>query len=471
MEEYHTEDILDNPEGHDLRQFVLEVVQDGEPVTDLEAFERMLTAKVKAWECRLLQIKLRAYDIDTDEVVVGSTVYKKVLRSSKAYLAACGEVAVERSLYRAADAARAICPLELRAGIVGGFWTPLAARQAAHAVAQLTTAEAEHLFDELGRMTPSRSSLDRLPKTLSDAYESHRKEWEEALRMAETIPAEAVTCAVSLDGVMVPMKDAGRAEKRSQEDKQPKGPAGYREAGCGTVSFYDAAGTRLDSVAFARMPEPKKATLTEILRAEWESVRRSFPEIRLVKLADGAEENWRFLETLEGNDAVEIVDFFHACEHLKRGLDAFHGENSPESKAEFHRLRIILEEVEGGVDRVIGALKYRQGRASSKARRKRIQTELTYFRNQRSRMDYTRYLKEGLPIGSGVVEAACKTLVTQRLKRSGMAWLRRGGQGILTLRSLLQSDRWDQGWRLIAQSFVGQVVTLSARRRHLAAVA
>ncbi len=88
----------------------------------------------------------------------------------------------------------------------------------------------------------------------------------------------------------------------------------------------------------------------------------------------------------------------------------------------------------------------------NKRRRKLLNTELTYFKNQRERMDYAAYQERGLPIGSGVVEAACKTLATQRLKRSGMSW-RDGKQAILTIRSLQQSTRWAAAWALLSAHF------------------
>ena len=88
-----------------------------------------------------------------------------------------------------------------------------------------------------------------------------------------------------------------------------------------------------------------------------------------------------------------------------------------------------------------------------------MEIELTYFRNQKLRMHYADYLRRGLPIASGVMEAACKTLVTQRMKRSGMAWTMPGGQAILTLRSLIQSHRWSSAWRLLSADF-RQTVTV-----------
>ena len=86
-------------------------------------------------------------------------------------------------------------------------------------------------------------------------------------------------------------------------------------------------------------------------------------------------------------------------------------------------------------------------------RRKRLEAELTYFRNQQNRMHYPDYIRLNLPIASGVMEASCKTLVTQRMKRSGMAWAKDGGQAVLTLRSLIQSNRWHSAWTLLSADF------------------
>jgi len=100
-----------------------------------------------------------------------------------------------------------------------------------------------------------------------------------------------------------------------------------------------------------------------------------------------------------------------------------------------------------------------------KRRRKLLIAELTYFKNQCDRMDYAGYQAQGLPIGSGVVEAACKTLATQRLKRSGMSW-RDGKQALLTIRSLQQSDRWAAAWALLSGHFRVEVIAVR-KRGHL----
>ena len=162
---------------------------------------------------------------------------------------------------------------------------------------------------------------------------------------------------------------------------------------------------------------------------------------------------------MPSQSCVKILDFYHACEHLKKACDAAWGEGTPRNKAEFERLKTLLKEAERGVDQVVRSLKYQRDRAR-RAKRQRLETELTYFRNQHSHMNYAEYLRQGLPIASGVMEAACKTLVTQRMKRSGMAWAEAGGQGILTLRSLIQSDRWSSAWTLLRTGFCRLVVEL-----------
>jgi hypothetical protein len=110
------------------------------------------------------------------------------------------------------------------------------------------------------------------------------------------------------------------------------------------------------------------------------------------------------------------------------------------------------KEVDNGAKLIIRTLRFQSSTAKGH-RRKRLEAELTYFRNQQPRMHYPDYIRLNLPIASGVMEASCKTLVTQRMKRSGMAWAKDGGQAILTLRSLIQSNRWPSAWKLLSADF------------------
>ncbi len=219
---------------------------------------------------------------------------------------------------------------------------------------------------------------------------------------------------------------------------------------------------------YARAREYKKKTLTEELDAELASIMAVRPDLELVALADGAEESWRTFDRPVYADTTKVVDHGHASQHLKIAMAAYYGDKSVEGRAEYERLRIILRDQPGGVDQVItelGRLVRKMGGKRLKRRRKLISAELTYFKNQRERMDYADYQARGLPIGSGVVEAACKTLATQRLKRSGMSW-RDGKQAILTLRSLQKSNQWKAAWELLSGHFRVEVIAVR-KRGHL----
>ena len=209
---------------------------------DFERVERELHERFVEAEREVLGQLLESLDVDVASVEIGGRRCHRVLRSTETYTTAVGTVTARRTLYRCGRE-RAVVPMELRAGIVEGHWTPLAAHQASCVVAQMTPTEGEALLRELGNMAPSKSSLDRLPKGLSARWEANREAFESTLREATMMPEEAVTVAVSLDGVMVPMKDAQRAEKRERSrarGRRAKGPAGYQEASCATLSFYDA---------------------------------------------------------------------------------------------------------------------------------------------------------------------------------------------------------------------------------------
>ena len=426
---------------------------------DFEDYEQELHKLIMLLECELVQEELSRYDVTAEEITVEKKTYRRGRRSSETYLTAAGCVTVARHLYVGIDAKdKTICPLELRSGMIAGYFTPRAARQGAFAMAHLTPGESESMFGEIGNMRPSRSSLDRLTKALSPHWEEHRADWEAQLRQAETVPAHADVLAISVDGVMAPIRGADKQEKAEQSGKHASGPTGYKEVGCGTVSLYDREAARLQTVRYARMPESRKVTLQQQLETEVASILALRPQLLRVHLADGAKDNWRLMSDIEARlptplePPIEIVDYYHACDHLKKGCDAAWGESTPESKKYFDRLKTKLKEADNGAKLIIRTLRFQSSTAKGN-RRKRLEAELTYFRNQQHRMHYPDYIRLNLPIASGVMEASCKTLVTQRMKRSGMAWAKDGGQAILTLRSLIQSNRWPPAWRLLSADF------------------
>jgi hypothetical protein len=425
-------------------------------------FEKNLHVKVMEFEREIMAEEMARADIDVGAIVVDGVTYRRVVRCFETYFTAAGPVRIERTLYkdRTDEAGLSISPLDLRLGIVDGRWTPVAAQQAAWVVSQMTPERAEELFKRVGNMTPSKSTLDRLPKVLSARWEEERVHFEKALRDGDLIPQHAKAMAVSLDGVLAPMKDGGAPQKRQQtaaEGRLTRGPAGYREVGCGAISFCDAEGDMISAVRMARMPEPHKATLKRTLLLDATAALAQRPDLVVVKLADGANDNWTFLSSILPG-GIEVLDFYHAAEHLNAALGSVYGDGTVEARKRFDALRFVLREEADGAEKVIRSLDYlRKKHPENKV----VTKELAYFRNNRHRMRYQQLAARGLPIGSGVVEAACKTLVTQRMKQSGMRWGEDGGQAILTLRGWTQSgDRFDRAWALLAATYQAEVVVL-----------
>ena len=100
-----------------------------------------------------------------------------------------------------------------------------------------------------------------------------------------------------------------------------------------------------------------------------------------------------------------------------------------------------------GLDKIIRSLKRSLGKLRAKTKRhETVSKTINYFRNNKARMGYPSLVARGLPIGSGPVESACKSLVQSRLKRSGMRWTPEGGQHVLNLRTALKSNRWEPMW-------------------------
>jgi len=142
-----------------LQDFLRQRREAHEPVADLDAFEQELHRFFVAAEREALGQELARLDLDVPTLEIAGERYHRVLRCATTYTSAVGPVRVERSLYRQGQGGgRAVCPLDLRAGIIEGSWTPLAAKQATGVVAYLTPQEGEELLALLGNMIPSTST-------------------------------------------------------------------------------------------------------------------------------------------------------------------------------------------------------------------------------------------------------------------------------------------------------------------------
>ena len=354
----------------------------------------------------------------------------RVAVTPKTIMTSLGPVTYRRARYRSGASGASPVPVDESLGLVDDYLTRPAAELGLLMMGRCTAREAAAFFAKTGAMTPSVSTLQRLTLSMHECWESLGPETLGSIREAEGIPQDATTASVSLDGVMVPL--------RPGEDGRAK--ASWREAACGTVSFHDAEGKRLKTLYLGRMPESGKLTLKAQLASEVAHIRRARPEIGIVAIADGAADNWTFLETL--SPETEVIDFWHACEHLQTASD------HAVAPGWFEKYREILRHDPRGVAKVIRALRHLRDAAAAPDRAE-TERELAFFRKHRHRMRYHALKEEGIAIGSGVVEAANKTLVTQRMKRSGMRWRIVGGQAVLTFRALIKSGRFERAWKAL----------------------
>ena len=206
---------------------------------------------------------------------------------------------------------------------------------------------------------------------------------------------------------------------------------------------------RLVSRYAARMPQERAPTLKAKFERELQQAEsRLGDDVVRIALCDGARGLWTYFDDHPQYDGYEkLVDYHHTTEHLSRAAEALFGKGSRKAQDWYDKYCAKLKGEDGGGRRVLRSLDYYERTAKlSKSRRKALATERTFFTRNEHRMDYARFRRNGWPIGSGPIEAACKSVVKTRLCRSGMRWSRFGGQHILSLRTYVKSNRWDAMW-------------------------
>ena len=371
--------------------------------------------------CGLRELFARNDEAKATVFYNGQKHYRKYLAMGR-YLTLLGEITVRRGIYQSNKEKRSICPLELRLRFINDFVSFAAAEYICYSLASMTLGEFVKHCKKWTLMKPSEGTVRRVLD-----YVGHFLEASDFLDMIiceETVAEGAVTLAMSIDSTSIHIRREG-----------------WRHATAATISTYDAEGNRLDTVYIGRMPETGKIKAKHMLEKEVEAIMAKQKFKHIVCIADGARDLWRYFRRKYPN-AIHVVDFFHVCEHLSKLSELFF-ENPSDAQAWYKKYRTILKEDPKGASKLLRAARYRR---SITKKNTEIDAEIKYLQHNRTRMNYFELRQKNLPIGSGVVEAACKNLIGARMKKSGMRWTIDGGQTILTLRSLILSDRWEQFW-------------------------
>jgi hypothetical protein len=208
-----------------------------------------------------------------------------------------------------------------------------------------------------------------------------------------------------------------------------------------TVTAEDAAGKSLGRHSRARFLPVEEVAWVLLLLAR--SVGYQHARLRAF-LADGAHWLWKLASDYFPS-AIQILDWYHLAEHVHKAAGVLHGEGTEAAR---HWAKGRKEELwEGRVAKALEAVRAERAKARAPTKREALHELETYLENNQERMDYPRYRTLGLPVGSGQVEAQCKTLVGARCKQAGMRnWTYAGAEAVLRLRAARQDGTFDALW-------------------------
>jgi hypothetical protein len=350
-----------------------------------------------------------------------------------------GTVRWRRTAWRCPKCGRTQYPADRALGVVGTGFSPGARRMMARAGARESFAQAAADLALYAELKVDAKDVERVAEATGRVVDLWTQR--EATRARLAPPTETPQkLYVSFDGTGVPMR---RAELAGVKGKGADGRARTREVKLGCVftqTTLDEQGRPVRDEASTSYVGALENSTEFGHRIHGEAVRRGLERAaQVIAITDGAAYNKSVLAE-HFPRAIAILDLYHAREHLADFLREVCG--APLEGALHQRLRELLDA--GRVEALVGelvALLPRNGQ-----RRKRGRNEIAYFRANAEAMRYEKFRAMGLFVGSGVIEAGCRTIVGQRLKHSGMFWSVAGANAIIALRCCFASGRFEQFW-------------------------
>jgi hypothetical protein len=366
-------------------------------------------------------------------------------RRGKKLLTILGTVCYCRTRLECPACGRALYPGDEALDIVGTTRSPGMRRMMARTGSKSTFKEARDDLQVLAGLTVSPKDVERVAEGVGADLEAwllrERQRWA-AYRPTGLEPKTHEVLYVEADGTGVPMV---REELTGRRGKQPDGSARTREAKLGCVftqTTRDRDGRPMrdpDSTSFVGAIE----TAEEFGRRLYaEAVRRGLYEAKRVILLGDAAEWIKQLQVMHFPQATYITDLYHAREHVADLCqDLFCGQDN---QITHHRIRWWADLDAGRVEKIMAEAK-RSVRGDG-PRCQRVGGQIAYLDKNKEHMRYAAFRRQGLFVGSGVVEASCRSVIGQRLKQSGMEWSVRGANAIIALRCMFQSGRLEEYW-------------------------
>ena len=351
-----------------------------------------------------------------------------------------GAFTLTRAYYYHPGKKRGHYPADAGLGLENGNTPALARLVCLEGADESSYQKAEDHLRETGGITFSARQIQRLVQSIGqEAQVWQAREALQPLPEAKSVPI----LYLSADATGVPMR---KEELAGRKGKQLDGTAKTRMAylGCAfTQHTQDEKGAPIRDHASTTYVSSFQSIdqFGPMLRQE--AIRRGLPlALQVVLLIDGAVGLARMGRNCFPT-ALQIVDFYHALEHAGRILVALLGSKEhPDYQKRLRKWAKLL--LKNGVEKLIA-----QARAESmgKSCAAQIEEELNYFTSNVGRMQYGTFRQQGLFIGSGVVEAGCKTVIGQRCKQSGMFWRQRGAESVLAFRCIHSSGRLNSFWK------------------------
>ena len=417
--------------------------------TDLEAVESALRAALHqagaAALSQVLQFAAPAADERQLPCPCGHHARYQEIRS-KPLLTIVGPVLLSRPYYSCSQCHVGQFPVDVELDIENTEFSPGVRRMHALVGQQAPFDHGREQMQVLAGLTVTTKSVERIAEAMgSDIAWREQAEIDQALQLDLPVltGAPIPVVYVQMDGTGIPVVKKETVGRPGKRDGQP---AHTREVKLGCVFTQ----TRWDEKGFA-LRDPDSTTYTGAIETAEEFGKRIYREAlqrgwsrarKKVVIGDGAEWIWNLVaEHFPG--AREIVDLYHARQHLWTVARQLYPQEEVQQKAwmKVHQKRLLDK---GKIEKLVSEL--HSIATTNPQLAEKIRTEAVYFERNAERMRYPRFRRQHLFVGSGVIEAGCKTVVGSRLKQSGMFWTVRGANTILALRCSHLNGRFEEYW-------------------------
>ena len=381
---------------------------------------------------------------------------------ARRYVSIFGELTIDRTVYGTRDQQKIqAVPLDAQLGLPDGDFSYLLQAWLQERCLDTDYAGAVQGLAAILRLHPSVRSVEHMTRQMAADVPNFQVQQPlpAAVEAAELLIATA-------DHKGVPMVPRDRpAADRDEESDHP----GVKRAACAgavytTARFVRTADDVLDEVRrqerAADRPPPQGKVVWAEMRQEVDGEERSGREVVLanicaeldrrdptetqpaIVLCDGERALWTTILAMLTRPVVAILDLWHALTYLWLAAKVFHGTKPAQEKFVTARLRMLLEGKVGGVIKGLKHMGTQQALAGEKKRT--LAKVVGYLERNRDHMQYDQYLRAGYPIGSGVIEGACRHVIKDRMERAGMLWTLDGASALLRLRVVHTNDHWDE---------------------------